>query len=348
MTSEFDPMDTETVTRRLGDFLRRNTLENVRIGGLKRFTVGFSWVTFGFEASWDGPSGPVAKRLILRIGPPTGIFAPYRAAPEFITLGSLAGSGVPVPAVYWMSDDPADLGAPFIISEWVEGTAPVPWSHDGGAVFSDAERENLGSQFVGALANLHAFDWRRTPVAGIGDIPTAEGAAKTRIAQWKGLYERWSPNRIPILEWAALWLERNAPVAQRITVVHGDFRIGNFLEKDGRILAILDWELVDLGDPVEDLGWICLQAWRGRSPYMCHFFTREELRDRYAALSGVEVAMADIRWWEVFGTYKLAVMHYAATYSFETLGFNDLRMAGMGAQIPRMLLQLETAMERAA
>jgi aminoglycoside phosphotransferase (APT) family kinase protein len=151
-----------------------------------------------------------------------------------------------------------------------------------------------------------------------------------------------------MLEWAEIWLRENAPVAPKISIVHGDFRIGNFLVADGRITAILDWELVRLGDPVEDLGWICLQAWRGRSPYMCHLLTREELLDRYAALTGTEVSVAAVGYWEVFGTYKLAVMHYGATHCFEARGFNDLRMAGMGAQIPRMLLQLEAAMERAA
>ncbi len=151
-----------------------------------------------------------------------------------------------------------------------------------------------------------------------------------------------------MLEIAAMWLRENAPVASRIAITHGDFRIGNFLEVDGRITAILDWELVQLGDPVEDLGWICLQAWRGRSPYMCHFFEREELRDRYATLTGHEVTLADMAYWEAFGTFKLAVMHYGATDCFARRGFNDLRMAGMGAQIPRLLLQVEAAMERAS
>src|SRR4030095_316030 len=130
--------------------------------------------------------------------------------------------------------------------------------------------------------------------------------------------------------------------------VHGDFRIGNFLVADGRITAILDWELVRLGDPLEDLGWICLQAWRGRSPYMCHLLGRDELSERYAALTGIAPNPAALRYWELFGTYKLALMHYGARHCFETRGFNDLRMAGMGLQIPRMLLQLESAVERAA
>jgi hypothetical protein len=81
---------------------------------------------------------------------------------------------------------------------------------------------------------------------------------------------------------------------------------------------------------------------------MCHLFTREALQERYARLTGSEIGLDAIRYWEVFGTYKLAVMHYGATFCFEERGFNDLRMAGMAAQIPRMLLQLETAMERAA
>lgn len=348
MSPAFDPLNPEDIRRRLSGFLGRKGLNEVEIGELKRFTVGFSWITFGFTASWKEAAGPVSRRLILRVGPTTGIFAPYRAAPEFVTLGSLAQSTVPVPAVHWMSDDPEDLGAPFIVSEWVEGTAPVPWSHKGGAVFGDAERVDLGDQFLRALAALHAFDWHQTPIAAMGPVPSPEHAAGERIAQWTDLHRRWSPKRVPILEWAARWLERNARPAERIAIVHGDFRTGNFLVKDGRISAILDWELVGLGDPAEDLGWICLQAWRGKSPYMCHFFTREELRERYAALSGVEVDSAAIRYWEVFGTFKLAIMHYAAAYCFDTQGFNDLRMAGMAAQIPRMLLQLETAMEQAA
>ena len=144
-------------------------------------------------------------------------------------------------------------------------------------------------------------------------------------------------------------LRDHAPVARaRISIVHGDYRIGNFLVHQERINAILDWELVRLGDPLEDLGWVCLQAWRGRSPNMCHFFSREELRDRYSALSGIEVDLRAMRYWEAFGTYKLAVMHYGAAHCFEARGFNDLRMVGMGAQIPRMLLQVESALERAA
>lgn len=344
----FDATDVESIRSALAAFVSGQTGAPAEIGALRRFTVGFSWVTYGFRAKWHEGGQQVEQDLILRAGPPAGIFGPYRAYPEFVTLRALAESDVPVPRVYWFSDDSSILGAPFFVASLVPGEAPIPWTKDGGPAFDEERRARLGTQFVGALAALHSFEWRDTPVATIEGSRDVRRAAIDQVDHWMGLLERWSPERIPMLELAALWLRENAPVARRITITHGDYRIGNFLEVDDRITAILDWELVRLGDPVEDLGWICLQAWRGRSPYMCHLFEREELRDRYAALTGVEVSLSEMAYWEAFGTLKLAVMHYGATDCFARRGFNDLRMAGMGAQIPRMLLQVQSSVERAA
>jgi aminoglycoside phosphotransferase (APT) family kinase protein len=346
--SAFDSFDADSVRLRLLAYLRRQVEADVEIGPLKRYTVGFSWVTFGFSASWNEGGHRVARNLILRVGPPSGIFAPYRASPEFLTLQSLAGSAVPVPRAYWHSDECEALGAPFFVCEFVEGDAPVPWTADGGPAFDDAMRLDLGDQFVAALAALHQFAWRDTPVARLAGATDPNQTAASQIAFWEQRMRRWSTRRHPMLEWALIWFRTHAPKAATISVVHGDYRIGNFLALDGRITAILDWELVHLGDPMEDLGWIYLQAWRGRSPYMCHLLTRDELQRKYQSLTGATVDPAALHYWEVFGTFKLAVMHLGASYCFETRDFNDLRMAGMGAQLPRMLLQLEAVMERAA
>ena len=344
----FDPTDVEGIRASLTAFVRAQTGGPVEIGPFRRFTVGFSWITFGFRAKWTEGGREHERELILRAGPPTGIFGPYLAYPEFVTLRALEASTVPVPRVYWYSDDNSVLGAPFFVCDLVPGEAPVPWTHDGGPAFDDERRLLLGGQFVGALAALHDFAWEDTQVATIDGSRDVRRAAVDQVDSWMGNLARWSPDRVPLLELSAAWLRERAPVASRISVTHGDYRIGNFLEVDGKITAILDWELVRLGDPVEDLGWVCLQAWRGRSPYMCHFFEREELRDRYAALTGREVSLSDMAYWEAFGTFKLAIMHYGATDCFARRGFNDLRMAGMGAQIPRLLLQVESAMERAS
>lgn len=344
------PRDFETseVKERLERFLRSQKLEAVAVDGLRRFTVGFSWITFGFSARWRERDKIAHRDLILRLGPPNGIFAPYKASPEFHTLRALQSSGVPVPKVHWHSDASDAFGAPFFICDFVRGEAPIPWTAGGGPAFDEPTRKTYAGEFVAALAALHRFDWRGTPVAGIGGSTEGAAAADDRIDLWRGLLQEWSDERPPMLEWAAIWLSEHAPGALRSGIVHGDFRIGNFLVDEGHITAILDWELVRLGDPVEDLGWICMRAWRGRSPYMCHLFERQELIDRYNQLTGFGVSDAAVRYWEAFGTYKLAVMHYGAQCCFEKRGYNDLRMAGMGAQIPRMLLQVEAAMEKAA
>jgi aminoglycoside phosphotransferase (APT) family kinase protein len=310
-------------------------MESPAVGPLERFTAGFSWITYGCEASWRDEHGAQRRKLVLRLGPPNGMFAPYRATPEFKLLRALEGTGVPAPVAHWASDDASILGAPFLVCERVEGEAPVPWT-SGGPAFAEEERLSIGGQLLKALVALHGLDWR---AAGLGE----EGEpAVAQLALWEGYLRQWSSRRFPMLEWALLWLKRNPPRAPRLSIVHGDFRIGNFLVAENRITAILDWELAHVGDPHEDLGWLCLQAFRGRSPYMCHLFGREELYRRYEELSGMAVSAAAVHYYEVFGTLKLIVIHLGAAHCFETRGFNDLRMPVMGAQVPRLLLQLET------
>jgi aminoglycoside phosphotransferase (APT) family kinase protein len=348
MRSMLATFDLPDVQERLVRFLSGLGLADVEITELRRFTVGFSWMTFGFLARWREGGEGKGRELILRLGPSNGIFAPYRASPEFHTLRALHGSGVPAPQVHWHSDSSDDFGAPFFICDFVQGEAPIPWTPDGGPAFDEATRKLIGAQFIAALAALHRFDWRGAGLDRIGGPTDVRRAAIDRIDFWEGMLARWAKSRVPMLEWAAIWLREHAPVAPCVSVVHGDFRIGNFLVDQGRITAILDWELVRLGDPIEDLGWICMQAWRGRSPYMCHLFERDELLDRYNTLTGFDVQAGEARYWEAFGTYKLAVMHYGAQFCFEKRDYDDMRMAGMSAQIPRMLLQVESAMERAA
>lgn len=344
---EFDPQDVETVRARLRGALAARVGAPVEVGPLRRYTVGFSWVTYGFDACWPGSGG--LRPLILRIGPPNGIFGPYRAMPEFVTMKLLEPTSVPVPAALWADDSPAVFGAPWIVSARVAGEAPIPWTADGGPAFGDDRRIRLAGQFLDALAALHGVDWRAAP--GVSALPGSRDpaqAAQAQIAHWAGLMRQWSDRRFPLLEWAARRLAATAPCTGRVAIVHGDYRIGNFLVQDGAITAILDWELVHTGDPAEDLGWIAMQAWRGRSPWLCHLLTREELLDGYRARTGLAVTPRDLAWWEAFGCFKLAVMHLGAAHCYEVRGFNDLRMAGMGAQTPRVILQVEAALERVA
>ncbi|MDB5999364.1 MAG: hypothetical protein JWP52_1063 [Rhizobacter sp.] len=347
-----DPFAEAVVAERLSRFLSERHGAPTQVTALKRYTVGFSWITFGFTAQWLSEGAPQVRRLVLRIGPPTGLFAPYRASPEYTALRALHGHGVPVPQVHFFSDASDVFDAPFFIAEHVAGVAPLPWVAAGQEAFEPVLRARLADQFVDALAALHRFDWRGLASGVIdGDVPARQVAAH-QLDHWEASLRRWQLREYPVVEQTLVWLRAHCPVASRVAIVHGDYRIGNFLVDEGRISAVLDWELVHLGDPHEDLAFMGLRAFGGKANdgrfLVCHLLTREALYERYAAQSGMPVDTAAIRFYELFNTLKLFVIHVGASRCFEDGAFTDLRMPAMGAQIPRVLLQMEKALEAMA
>jgi len=342
MPEAFEP---DSVAKSLAAYLRRQVGAEVTVSGLRRYTVGFSWITFGFDAEWRDAKGARRESLILRLGPPKGLFAPYSALPQFAALEALHGTAAPLPKAHWWSDDLDAFGAPFFICERVEGEAPLPWVAEGQEAFPAPLRDSLGEQFVAALAAIHRFDWRGTRLETLGAAVDEKSAAGEQLRFWEEVLERWALQPYPMLQWGLSWLKQHRPVAPRVSVVHGDYRTGNFLESGGRITAILDWELVHLGDPMEDLGWMCMRSFRGRSPYMCHLIERARLYERYEELAGIPVSPAAVQFYEALGTFKLAVIHVGAARCFEDGRFKDMRLASMGIHLPRLTLQLEATIE---
>ena len=335
--------DADQLRARLGQFLSEETGATVTVERLVKFPAGFSWITYLAQVSGFAK----ARELILRIGPPYGLFAPYSALIEFDALSALQGVGVPAPRAYFASDDPAVLGAPFFLSEKVEGDTPLPWGSQGQSL-EGARRESLAADFIGALADLHAFDWRATPLAKRGDSVTLDNAASLQIDDWQARFERWSLRPHPMAHRTLGWLRAHAPKARKVSLVHGDYRLGNFLEREGRISAILDWELVHLGDPVEDLGWAFLPQYRGGTPLVCGLASESDFLARYEARSGSTVDRSALKFYLVFSLLKLAFTHMAAARCFEDGRFNDLRMPAMATQIAPVFRQIAKILELAA
>ncbi len=338
--------DEAVLAGRIRQHLSAQVGHPVTIGAIRRFPVGFSWLTYAVPVS--GLEGPGSStELILRLGPDYGLFAPYSAGPQVMAMRSLEGSAVPVPRAYWSSDDPSILGAPFLFCEKVSGSAVVPWVSATEPPLDDAYRRCLGTNFIDALAALHRVAWRNKPIAAMAEGITIDNAARRNVELYEGLIERWAMRPYPLAEWGIRWLKRHEPVAPRVTIVHGDYRTGNFLEAGGRISAILDWELVHLGDPHEDLAWVSLPMYKGGSPYLCRLCEPEWFYERYAEQSGIEVSMASVRYYQVFSLLKLAATHMAAARCFEEGRFNDMRMPAMGSQIATCLRQMDKLIERA-
>lgn len=339
-------LDEARLAPRIADYLGQQLGHPVRVGAVRRFPVGFSWLTFLVPVQGlDGGAGE--RELILRLGPDFGLFAPYAAGPQVMAMQSLEGSAVPVPRAFWHSEDSSILGAPFMFCEKVAGSAVVPWVSPSEPGLPEDYRKRLGTQFIDALAALHCVNWQEKPIAAMAHGITAGNAAWVNVEHWQGLIERWAMRPYPLAEWGIRWLKSHKPVAPRVTIVHGDYRTGNFLEQDGNITAILDWELVHLGDPHEDLAWVSMPMYMGGSPYLCRLCEPEWFYGRYAEQSGIDVSMDTVRYYQVFSLLKLAATHMAAARCFEEGRFNDMRMPAMGSQVAACLRQMDKLIEAA-
>lgn len=274
----------------LAGFLAAQWGEPVAISGLKRFHGGASRQTFRFDAI--GASGR-REALVLRRDPVSSLIETDRAA-EFAALKAFSGSAVPVPEPLWLEQDAAAFGAPgFLMREIAGGAAaglltPEPYGE---------HAATLGRALFTALGAIH----RMAPaVAGLAPV-AADAAALNRLAHWHAVFETDRLRPEPVIDAAFRWLERHPPpAAQRIAIVHGDFRSGNFLFAGDRLLAILDWEMVHAGDPLEDLAWVMDPLWSHFSGRPAALLDRDAAIATWEAASGLVADPQGLRWWQLF------------------------------------------------
>jgi aminoglycoside phosphotransferase (APT) family kinase protein len=263
----------------------REVLGGSTITSLARLSGGASRDTFRFEA--DGRPLIVQRQR--------GGYERDMAV-EATALRLAAAAGVPVAEVVASSTDPSALGASYVVVSAVEGETIAR------KILRDAEfdsaRVALPGQFGAALARLHSAD-----VSGLGDFPADDPLDTYRSV----LDEVGQPH--PALELAYRWLQQHRPVSLPVALVHGDFRLGNVIVGPEGLRAVIDWELAHLGDPMEDLGWLCVKAWRfGGTLPVAGVGTREQLIAAYQQAGGEAVDSEVVHWWEVFGTWKWGII----------------------------------------
>jgi aminoglycoside phosphotransferase (APT) family kinase protein len=158
----------------------------------------------------------------------------------------------------------------------------------------------MTAQCAKIAAAIHAIDLKAVPFLK-GQDAAQMVAAQRKVVDYYNF-------RLPALELGLKWSAENAPKNPRHTVVHGDFRTGNLIVGDEGVRCVLDWEIGQSGDPMQDLGWICVKTWRfgGKHP-VGGFGKREDLFAAYERASGYPVDPAQVRFWEAFGSVKWAV-----------------------------------------
>jgi len=255
---------------------------------LERMSGGASRETWQFDAvAADGSAQP----LILRRDPPGRPSAPGMMTCEAAAARACSVAGLRVPAILVDSEAPSPWETAGYVMQRVPGETLAR------RILRDDEyaaaRGKLAAQCGEFLRGLHAI-----PTSAVPGLP-----ARDPLQQMRDTLPLVG-TATPTMELAFRWLEANRPPAREPVIVHGDFRLGNLIVDADGLAAVLDWELLHIGDPVEDLGWLCTKAWRfGEALPVGGFATREELLDAY----GGDVTLAELHWWEVLSSLKWSI-----------------------------------------
>jgi aminoglycoside phosphotransferase (APT) family kinase protein len=338
-------MAIEDFSNRLLSWSQRQlgTTNKASIEDMVRHTEGWSWQTYTFTLR----DSDTTRGVALRVQPRDGLLAPYDIEAQYRLHQSLEGTRIPVPALLALERDSSVLGMPFYAMERIDGHVPVQWKPHDITVFPDeATRRSIGDQFASILAAIHRVnpgDFSFLP--GAGARSTAE-CTQIQLARWREMYEQSVIIQEPALLFALRWLSQNVPATENLGLCHGDYRIGNFIVRDGIIVSILDWELAHIGDTTADLAWAALPLFRGKSPLCSHLLSHDDLFAAYERHGGHPVDQSVFDYWTVFNLVKAAVPHLRAARAFEDGGTHDLRLAAMGHQIVHIYKHLIVALEK--
>ncbi|KAB7756400.1 phosphotransferase family protein [Mycolicibacterium phlei] len=263
--------------------------ETVAVENLHALTGGASRTTWAFDAVTD-----TRRALILRTGLPDEVHAPMEL--EAAVQQRAAAAGAPVPHILTASNSPAALGNPYLICDAIAGETIVRRIYRS---LDDAGRARLLRRCAEALAAIHRADY-----TGVGVPPSDQ------LTEWRDQLDEMG-DTTATFEWAFRWLEANRPDPTPQVLVHGDFRMGNLIVDDNGLAAVLDWELVHLGEVYEDLAWFCIRAWRFGAPEEMGaggLGSVETFLAAYEAAAGVMLDRDAFRWWLTVATLRWGVI----------------------------------------
>jgi aminoglycoside phosphotransferase (APT) family kinase protein len=273
--------------------------KNIAIDACHRIHGGASRETYSIDARIDRkPRG-----LIIRRDPADSLIDTERAL-EFAAYRSFADSNVPVPAPISLVESADILGSPFFVMGRIDGgSAASPFAVDP----FGSHRAAIGEQFFRHLGAIHAREAATSALAEVIETPAHGGCWKRELDYWEGVIDTDELEPQPIARAAIRQLRRTRPPPpHRQTIVHGDYRNGNFLHNgDGHIMAILDWEMAHIGDPMEDLAWALDPLWNINTPDLAAgMVARDEAIAVWQAASGLMFDEESYAWWSLFANVK--------------------------------------------
>ena len=303
-----------TIEQRLAVYITTRLPEasGICISDFARIAGGASRETFRFVLSFRQGELDVSRKLILRRDMPSSLLESERRT-EFSAYRAFFDTGVPVPEMLWLEEDVTHLDYPFFIAVELAG-----FEADANLLQTEAYapfREETGRQMWSFLGQIARQDPVELGYDGFVAIPDPANVWCEQLDYWEGVLDDDEVRAEPILRAMIRWMRRNPPPPPtKLAVVHGDYRIGNYLyDTEGNIQGILDWEMTHVGDPLEDLGWSLNQIWCfGKDDRRGGLLSREDAIRVWEEASGLKADPAAIHWWELLATVKAQALWVSA------------------------------------
>lgn len=355
-TARYEPVRLDTLVRGVESLLRANLDGPFTISGAKWLSGGASKLQMLFDLAERAGGAERTSRLVLRMETPESVVESSRLR-EFQLLGAIEGV-IPAPRPLWVDATAEHLPYPGLVYTWAPGVTKPSGATSGvsgvGIGFGRELRAALAPQFASYLGALHALDWRTSDLGAFDVAEPPTQAVEWQINWWERVWEEDSEEEVPLFRVAAGWLRENVPTVDRLSLIHGDYRNGNFLftEHDRRISAVLDWELGHLGDRHEDFGWSLASFNRSNdeqgTPLVCGLMTEDELFEAYERSSGLTLDRDRLDYYRIFNTFKAAIIPTATAYRVARGGktHQDVLAAWFQGIGYLVMMELRTLLER--
>jgi aminoglycoside phosphotransferase (APT) family kinase protein len=339
---------TQSDTDTLAAFLHRTIFPGaleVALTGLRRVSGGASWETFFVELRIRWGSSEETEHLVLKRAPLAGAMGPYEVTKDVVIFQTFEGSPIPTPRLMSSTEDPSVFGRPFTVSSFIVGDSPDLTKVEQWSTWQ-ISREELGYAIIDVASELARFPWQETP------LPSVMGPAGGCADRIDWMIDRYMDPLLARSELAgvpqtfcrdvSLWLRENVYEIpeNELTVVHGDFRFGNFIFRDTELVGVVDWERAMLGDPMSNLGFFCMPMSRWETPeLMGRAITFGQLKHRYETVNGLELVQERLHYYMIFWQF-LESVNVARNSTEVLLGTN--RLAGSRPLVTMNLLVRQT------
>jgi aminoglycoside phosphotransferase (APT) family kinase protein len=276
---------------------------DVSVEALERISGGASRETYRFRARWTEGGRKHERRMILRRDPPASLIDTERRI-EFAAYRAFFGSAVPVPEMLWLEEADGPLDHPFFIAAELVGFQAAPQLLFSGPY--DSVLPTVAERKWTILGEIAKADPQALGLTEVMDVPALDACWTRELDHWEAVFDRDEAEPLPIARAAIRWLRANPPPpAQKLSVVHGDYRTGNFLyDEAGEIHGVLDWEMAHLGDPLEDLAWGFNPVWQFGRGLAGGLLPEPEAIAIWERASGLRADPAALHWWVLFNCVK--------------------------------------------